>query len=193
MSLQVGRGHDFACTKNSFCCSAESSLRDDRSKLPAQSPDPAPEQGPGCKDFASSDSILGLVYASNGLPSLQRLTLEESPVALADIPNFCDALLGFGENLIELSIDAWKKDDTSMTPSSEYTTSVRGQVLECISKIKMLQKLRVRDWFNLVRNDHEGRVLARLVHLEDLYVGQVPNTDVNGIESGVALPFRRII
>lgn len=152
-------------------------------------------QGPRCKEFASGEAILGLVHASNTLASLRILTLEDSPVTVSDISTFCDALLGFSGTLTELSIDVWKGKDTSVMPSAEYTAIVREQVLESISKMMMLKKLRVRDWGNLVRNQEEARVLTDLAHLEEVYVRQIPNSSGTGgdsMASDIGLPFKVI-
>lgn len=122
--------------------------------------------------YVSGEAIVALLHASNHLKSLRTLTLEDSPVAAADIGTFCDALVSFSGSLTELSIDAWKAQDTSTKPSTPYDASTRRQVLDSLARLKLLQKLRIRDWANLVAGDCEGgRVLSRLRCLKSIMVG----------------------
>lgn len=94
---------------------------------------------------------------------------------MADLPDFCDAIAGFAESLVDLSIDAWKDKDTSMHMpfEREYTRVHRSLVLDSISQLKKLKTLRVRDWANLASTDCQGgRALRCLQHLEVVHVGQ---------------------
>lgn len=122
--------------------------------------------------YVSGEAIVALLHASNHLKSLRTLTLEDSPVAAADLGTFCDALVSFSGSLTELSIDAWKAHDTSTKPITSYDVSTRRQVLDSLARLKLLQELRIRDWANLVARDCEGgRVLSRLRYLKSITVG----------------------
>lgn len=156
-------------------CRSSGGLRDDRAdntiKVEEDLPI-TPQRDVRCENFATRDAVLGLMHASNTLSNLKHLTLYDSPITVADIPNFCDALLGFAGSLTELGIDAWKDTDNSVTPPSQYSSAVRRLVLDSISQLHLLEKLSVRDWVNLAASDCQGGgVLRHLKRLEAIHVG----------------------
>lgn len=121
--------------------------------------------------YVSGEAVVALLHASNILKSLHTLHLEDSPVAAADVGTFCDALVSFS-GLIDLSIDAWKAQDTSTQPPTCYDVSTRFQVLDSLARLKLLQRLHIRDWISLAAGDCKGgRVLGGLKCLEVITVG----------------------
>lgn len=145
--------------------------------------------------YASGEAISALLHASNHLKSLHTLILEDSPVASADIGIFCGALVSFSSSLTELSIDAWTAKDSSTKLHTTYDVSARCQVLDSLARLKLLQKLCIRDWGNLVAGDCEGgRVLSSLQFLKTITVGgQYPCTacaEGECVHFFYALPFK---
>ena len=154
----------------------------------------------GVSGYVSRESVVALLHASNTLKNLHTLILEESPVAAADVGTFCGALVSFSGSLTELSIDAWTAEDTSTQPHACYDVSIRRQVLDSLARLKLLQRLHIRDWTNVAADDCEGgSVLTSLKCLESITVGaQYPCTTCSKEKQRVgecvhfddALPFK---
>lgn len=151
-------------------------------------------------NFASSDAVTSLLHASNSLKKLESLDLVDSPIAVSDVSTFCDAVVAFSPSLAELSVDVWRERDNSTNPMSEYTRAVRWQVMDAISRLKMLKRPRIRDWQTLVREDcRGGRILAGLKHLEEISVSSYPGADASAAGGVITsphfdprLPFKQI-
>lgn len=138
---------------------------------PPASNTPALGQG-DLSNHVSGDAIVALLHASNTLTGLKTLDLVESPVAAANVGTFCDALVSFAGSLTALHVDEWPAQDTSTNPPTAYVQPVRQQVVASIAKLKLLKRLSIRDWSNLVGDDCcGGRVQGNLKCLEEIAVG----------------------